>query len=375
MTGKDWTTAQLLEHAHSNGYPDLTGRRIEDWRARSLLPRPRRTGQNGVSPVWVSPPEAAAQLLDLCELHQRTRNTEQLRVLLWLRGHPQPADAIREAVVTALDDAKRTIDAELMKVAHKEGLSGDLGEVRRQAMPQLANWVASRRGTHAMPPRVRSGRTHRADGVAALLHTMYFGEVPPSEVGSAEAVERTLGLLPRGRIDTVKSTGPDGVTRRTGPWHDGVPTPLDVHARIASLPALRQAAQNVTDDDLRLARTITAPLVNGLAEIAKASSALHNWDQALGFGIVATIKFEGHEGPLLALVISLLQNDERRNLLLIHEATQIAVRQLSVLRAVLSRGARLSQSVDGITRQRINRLTQLLSPRSESPRSQPKAHQ
>jgi len=370
----DWlTTTELLVAAHERGFTDLTARRIETWRHDGLLPRPQRVAQNGVRPVWLSPPETAPQLLTLCELHQRTQNTGNLRVLLWLRGHSQPPAAIRSALVAVIDDLHRTVETELAKTARHEHLTGDPSDVQRHAMTHLAGRVAARRGGNATPPRVRSAQQHRTHGVAALLHTMFFGEAPPPSLGTANNVEWTLGLLPRGRIDTVTTHGPSGKRVVADPWHDGSPTRLDVLADIASLPTLRRAAEQVNDADLELARTITAPLISGLAHLAQAATALRNYDQALGLGIVATIKFEGHEAPLLALVASLLQSDSRRNLLLIHEAIQFAAGQLSTLRTILIGGARIRQGVDHATRQQLARLTQLLNPRTDSPRSQPEA--
>jgi len=369
------TTPELLVAGHEWGFTDLTARRIETWRHQGLLPRPQRVAQNGLRPVWLSPPETAPQLATLCELHQHTRDTETLRVLLWLRGYPQPPAAIRSALVAAIDNTHRSIATELAKTIRRAQLTGDPADVQRQAMTHFAARVAARRGAHASPPRVRSAQTHRSQGVAALLHTLYFGEAPPPSLGTANNVERTLGLLPRGRIDTVTTDGPAGKRIVAEPWHDGTPTPLAVIANTASLPALRRAAEQVSDADLELARTITAPLISGLAHVAHGAATLRNYDQALGLGIVATIKFEGHEAPLLALIASLLQSDSRRNLLLIHGATQIAVGQLSALRTVLIRGVRLQQGVDQATRRQLARLTQLLSPRTDSPPSQPEAHQ
>ena len=360
-----WTTPELLVAAHEQGFTDLTARRIETWRHQGLLPRPQRVAQNGVRPVWLSPPETAPQLHTLCELHQQTQNTGNLRLLLWLRSYSQPPAAIRSALVAAIDDAHRTIETELAKTTRREQLTGDPTDVQRQAMTHLAARVAARRGANATPPRVRSAQPHRSQGIAALLHTMFFGEVPPPSHGTANNVERTLGLLPRGRIDTVTTDGPGGKRVVADPWHDGTPTPLDVLADVASLPALRRAAEQVSDADLELARTITAPLISGLGHVAQVATALRNYDQALGLGLVATIKFEGHEAPLLALVASLLQSEHRNKLLALSTATQIAMDQAAALIAVIRsvrQGVRLRGRVDRQVLAQLERVAKAIRP-------------
>ena len=184
--------------------------------------------------------------------------------------------------------------------------------MRRQALTLLGEQAAGQRGVNTVLPRLPSARGHRSRAFSALFCLFVEGEAPPAEIGSGEDVERALGILPRARHDRA-----DGV----GPWHDGA-TPLDYMAQVASLPALRAAAQVASEDDLRYARRAIGPLTRGLAFVSRLAAGLYH-DKFAGFTLLRQLRPGAYTEPtLVALIVSLRHSPSAENLDSLVEAVE-----------------------------------------------------
>ncbi len=352
-SGEGFSSAELLRLAHDRGYHEVTGRQLETWRHQRLLPRPARAGQAGLRPLWLSPPGTERQLLRLCELRSQTRDASLLRITLWLEGFEQDLPDVRAALHTVLTDAQRAIDRQLEVIVRQRRLDGDPGVVRLQALALLAEQVAAARGRNPIVPRLASARGHRRPGLHALLHVMIYGEAPPLGVGSAENVDRVLGLAPRARHDRVN---------KVGPWMTS-PTDLDHLGRVASLPALHTAVGVASDEDLLYARRAVAPLTNGLALVSRMLRALYH-NQFAGFSRLRHRQATSAAAFVVALVLSLRNSDLSSNLTALVDAVEEAQQQFrfAVERLRATPATALQQRLAGMApgaRQQLKRLIAL----------------
>lgn len=329
------TTADLLDGAHREGFTDLTRRRIESWRNQKLLPHPTRVAQDGLRPVWLSRPETLDQLITLCHLrdeakrHRRTMNDTVLRIRLWLAGADTDLDQVRADLHAVVDDSERTIEVELDKVAAREQLTGTPAEVRREALKLAAEEVAGQRGEIALPPRSRSRseRPYRGHALHALLHLFWTGQAPDPTMATGEQVERGLGLLPRGRLDSLDTRvgWPD---KPVDPWHDGTPIDLSLIASVVSLPALRQAIDHAADEDLLYARKATPILTRYLPAVVRGAAALSGLEEFLGLAALRRLPLADVDAGLAVVVLALRCSQLRNDLDMVVQAIDRAYRQL-----------------------------------------------
>ena len=301
-----WSSEQLLDHAHANGYPAVTERQLETWRHQQLLPRPQRVRQAGRTPIWLSRPDTGAQLLRLCQLRRQRAISDphRLRLLLWLSGIELPAALVQASLQAVLAQLAADLDKGITATARQHGLHGAPEQVRRRALTLLGEQAAGQRGVNTVLPRLPSARGHRNRAFSALFCLFVEGEAPPAEIGTGADVDRLLGLLPRGRHDPV------GDIRG---WCDSH-LDLDYIAQVASLPALRAAAETATEEDLRYARRAAAPLTRGLAFLSSLAAGFYR-DKYAGLTLL------GHTGQgvytepcLVALVVSLRHTPAADNL-------------------------------------------------------------
>jgi hypothetical protein len=303
------------------------------------MPHPQRRGQAGLRPVWLSPPKSETQLLAILELHRHTRSPAALRVLLWLAGYDVDPAVVRRSLTEVVERAHRDalravarVGAAAPEAASDDGLAAALAEASKR--------FAAIRGGQLLP-RLPSARGHRQPAIRAILHVFLLGTPPENTLGSGLDVERALGTMPRAVHDRL-TAATIGVDPGEGlPWHDGMPLDLGKLAEVASLPALARAAGQATDADLEKARQVTRPLLQGLRTFAAVTGRLESGN-FLGLALWRSKSRDPNhleELLTLALLLSMLQSDLRRNL----ELLAIAVHRFMQSVQDLDRVLRLPQ--------------------------------
>ena len=186
-------SAALIELAGSHGFR-LTSRMLETFRANGLLPRTERLQNRGRKPTWVYPEGSDQQLLTLLQWRDRTTDSDVLRVLLWLAGHPIDVHTVRDTILRQLQQVQAIVEGELELRAVASGLDADTPEGRHAAITRLAEEAAGRKGKNTVLPR-RKGVTlaERTDAMAMLLTAMLGDDLPDSDE-QARVLERALGL-------------------------------------------------------------------------------------------------------------------------------------------------------------------------------------
>lgn len=306
------TSRQLLDLAHEQGFSEVDERRLETWRGRGLLPRPQRRGQDGLRPIWQSPPEAAEHLLALSRFARRTQRTDELQVLLYLSGTTHDAEIAGRALSACLANIERMLSAALDKQAQRDKLTGSRDEVRAGAIGSLAQQLAGLRKDRSVLAHLRSAQRFRIPALQSLLYLFVTGHEPPSATADDDALERGLGVLPRGRLDTFGSQG-RAQAAVAGPWHDGRPANLALMARVMSLPALQTAADQATPEQLNAARDALGVLLPGLRLFARITGT-DNADAAFGLAGFRRITRTTHlEVLLLAWTLSVRNSELRSN--------------------------------------------------------------
>ncbi|MFB8290671.1 hypothetical protein [Kitasatospora purpeofusca] len=243
----------LLRAAAEAGYV-VSERLLETLRSQGLVPRPRRTANNGVRPVWSYPAGTDGQLVAVMAYRARTKDPATLRALLWLDGHAIDTATGREALAAVLDQTCRELENALTAEAERLGKAGPGS--RDRALESLAGQLSGRRGSHALPRRVRVKAADRADAVVRLLRAFAFGEQQGVSEDDALMAERVLGISP-GRRDRVADAGP---------WLTGPAAELfEFGADVTSLPAIAGSVAAAGDDELERARVLAQTLAAGLA--------------------------------------------------------------------------------------------------------------
>lgn len=319
-----WLTSNdLLQYATGRGF-ELSRRQLETLRSQGLINRPERRAQAGRHPVWASPPGTDDQLVKLLRLRRRTADPDVLRVLSWLDGADQKADAVRHSLLRIIDNGRTLIDKEVAVFAKRASVVGEPAEVRREGLLQLAAQVANARSKTPLV-RLRSADGYRVRGVQAILYTVVTGEAPDSSIGTGEDVERALGVLPRATHDQVNAKTFGVHTTSANPWHDGQPLDLSNLARICSLPALRAAVERCSSDDLQYARQAVMPLLTAFRWIADITGSLHGDFNFMGLELFRSRSrrlAEVEYALSVALMVSLMQSDLRDNLRQLVDAAQ-----------------------------------------------------
>jgi hypothetical protein len=262
-------SATLIAAAAAAGYR-VSARLLEVLRAQELLPRPRRVGQHGRSPLWVSPEGTDRQLISLLGWRTVTKNPDVLRVLLWLDGFAIPPGAVRDAIVTNM----RSVLNELERALATMG-DADAPADRDEQIHLLAAAAASKRGPRAVPRRSRVTAAERTRSMELLLRMVGLGEAVVVSTDEAAAVERVLGIGPAGRNDRVGDAGP---------WLAGPPEALFTAVDVIALPKALQAVLDATDEELELARGIVVALVRYLPLAARMLATLVDKDNHAGLG-------------------------------------------------------------------------------------------
>lgn len=293
-------SAALIAAAAAAGYR-VSARLLEVLRAQELLPRPRRVGHHGRSPLWVSPEGTDRQLISLLGWRTVTKNPDVLRVLLWLDGFAIPPGSVRDAVVTNL----RTVLNELERALATVG-GADASADRDEQIHRLAAAAASKRGPRAVPRRSRVTAIERTRSIELLLRMLGLGEAVNVSTDEAATVERVLGIGPAGRTDRVGDAGP---------WLTGPPEALFAAVDVIALPKALQAVLDATGEELELARGIVVALVRYLPLAARMLATLVDDDNPVGLGNAQHLDREP-ETPMLMLpvVLSMLRAGWQTNL-------------------------------------------------------------
>jgi hypothetical protein len=219
-------------------------RRIEDYRARGLLPRPVRVGQEGRRTIWAHPVGTDRQLVALLRWRRKTRNNlEAVRVALWAEGFPIPLEDARQALLSVLSAFEIALSNELARFSPEGVDPGQLlddSEALRSATEGWADELARMRGRFPIP-RDLSARMTLAERQRAMAYWLAFtvGLTPSSE--DAELLERLFGLT-RGARASLAGILPDP--------EETFPAWMARHPR-----ALRAAVETASDATLRFVQS------------------------------------------------------------------------------------------------------------------------
>jgi hypothetical protein len=269
----------LHDAAARAGVP-VSERMLESFRYEGLMPRPRRAGQRGRSPVWVYPPGADAQLVRLQRWRARTKDTGVLKVFLWLDGFPVPAADVRAALLGYLGKMSSFIEQAVSSRAEELGLDLADPDGRSAAVEELARVMAAKHGSTPIPRRARTSAADRSHALALLVRTIGLGEPVKGTPAEGEAVERVLGIGPNGR-----RYSPDGA----GPWLTGPAEEIFGTAGIVGIPGMLKTLEDVPDDILAQARQSVNALFRLLPLAARMMDVLAGQDNAGGLAAMEQI--------------------------------------------------------------------------------------
>jgi hypothetical protein len=265
----------MLQRLASDAGHEITDRMLETFRAQGLLPRPRRAGQSGRAPDWRYPAGTEQQLLALLEWRRQTKQPDLLTVLLWLDGFEIGAAAVRAALTRQLRKMIRAFEQEISQQAVRLGLDPDDRESRRQAIDKLAQTMAAKRGTSALPRRGRMRAGERSSALGMIIRLFGLGESIEATPADAAVVERALGVAPNGRRHRIFDADP---------WLTGPAEDLFAASSITGLPALLQAVETSTDAGIAAARQTIIGLVYHLPLMIRMIGVMFGDENYMGLG-------------------------------------------------------------------------------------------
>jgi hypothetical protein len=257
-------SAALLRAAARAG-EQVSERLLETFRAQGLIPRPRRVGNRGRTPLWRYPLGTERQLVAMLRWRQHAKDPDLLKVLLWLDGFPVPDAAVREALLCGLHAMTGIIEREIDQRAQRLGLEPADGSARGRAISELAHTAAGKRGNAPVPRHRRVRASDRAHAVSLMFRLFGLGEKIETTAQDAELVERVLGLAPNGRRRTI-----DG----TGPWLTGPAEDLFTAAEITAIPNLATAVTDASGAELATARQMVSTLFRHLPLMVRMTGAM-----------------------------------------------------------------------------------------------------
>lgn len=303
----------LLEAAAQAGTA-VSERMLENFRYKGLMPRPRRVGQRGRTPVWAYPAGAEAQLVRLLWWRGRTKDTGVLKVLLWLDGFAIPTGDVRTALLSYLRHMNDSIEQVISTRAEELGLDPADPAGRTAAVEELARTMAAKRGAVSIPRTSRLSAADRSRALALLVRTIGLGERVDGTPAEGDAVERVLGIAPNGR-----RYSPDGV----GPWLTGPTEEIFGAAAVVGLPNMLKTLDDVTDDALGRARQTVNALFRLLPLAARMMDVLAGQDNVSGLaGMEKLAENPDNAMWLLAAVTAMLAAGWSENLATVTDALQ-----------------------------------------------------
>jgi hypothetical protein len=277
----------LLRAAKSAGFNAMTERRLEDFRRDGLMPRPVRVGNDGRRPVWIYPPGSDHQLVRLLRRREHTRDTDVLRVVLWIEGFPLALEAVRASASAVMDGLSRELDRLIRTEASRQGL--DPADDQDAVVGAVAATMAAKRGRNALPRPIRVSAGERETAVAHLLQIFALGTQPDMTEFEAETIEKVLGVSP-GRRRRVEDAGP---------WLTGPASTLAGAADFVSLPRMAEALAGATDAEWEEARSSAAAFFLQLPVFARAVVAMTGKENLAGLGGYAVLDGD----PLMAVLL------------------------------------------------------------------------
>lgn len=289
--------AQLLDLAAETD-PSVTERTMEFWRHQGLLPRPHRSGQNGKTPLWTYPPEAANQLRALLRLRHQTKDPNVLRAALWYDGHSIDDARVRSSIIAYLSQMRDSCEKELAK---RSSMADD-PEARWQAIRAVAELMAKKRGK-GFPRFSRQALSERTDAIALTLGLVLGDEQAMQHLeANAPAVERLIG------VERGRRFRPGGA----GPWLDGpAEEGLESFAQMGSLPRLIAVVDAATDEQLEVARDLGRTLLGGVSAFSRIADTMVGRDNASGMGGMRMLDGDAHAALFIVpLVLSMLSSSE-----------------------------------------------------------------
>lgn len=306
--------SQALFKAAARAGTPVSERMLESFRYEGLIPRPRRAGQRGQTPIWAYPPGADAQLVRLLWWRGRTKDTGVLKVLLWLDGFPIPAEDVRTALLSYLRQMNDTVEHAISSHAQKLGLDPADPAGRTAAVEELARTMAAKRGATPIPRRTRISAADRSHALALLVRTIGLGEQVEGTGAEGDAAERLLGIAPNGR-----RYSPDG----TGPWLAGPAEEIFGSGDVVGIPNMLKALVDVPDDALGHARQTVNALFRILPLAARMMDALADQDNASGLAAMEQVA-ENPENVMwvLAAATSMLVAGWSENLTAVADSLQ-----------------------------------------------------
>jgi hypothetical protein len=198
--GADIAAWEFVELAAQLG---VGRRRLEEWRARGLIPRPTLAGYEGKRPRWVYPADSAKQLRAVVRLRQNTRDLDAIRVMLWVQGFSIPVDAVRSSLLVVLRRFEEAMVRDVARFAPADIGPERLREnpvVLQRALEAYADDAARQRSRFPIKRHVRMSLAERQRGILYIL-APFFDQ--PREEQDAILAERVYGIS-RGRSGTAQ---------------------------------------------------------------------------------------------------------------------------------------------------------------------------
>jgi hypothetical protein len=286
--------SRALQRAAAAADLAIGDRLMETLRTQGLIPRPARSGHRGRAPLWVYPPGTDRQLVTLLHWRQYTKDSDVLRILLWLDGFAIPATDVRAALIRWAETVTCALDRAIRTYAQRHGLDPDSPAARDNALEEFARIAAAKRKPSLVPRHNRVPAADRAHAVALMIRTFGFGE-PAEGVTEQQAltVERVLGIAP-GRKHRIEGQGP---------WLTGPASALFEAADIVALPRLLDAARSATDTDIQAARQTVVAVFRFLPLMVRFLDAAVGDSNYIGMAGLQNIDQHPEHVPYLLLVI------------------------------------------------------------------------
>jgi hypothetical protein len=255
--------------------------------------------------MWTYPPGTEAQLVALLRWREQTKNSDVLRVMLWLEGFAIPSEDIRAALIRRLRWLLEGTERELRAHARRCGLDPDTEAGRREAVESMASVLARKRGPAAVPRRGRVSSADRARGLTLLMSTFGFG-VPGTGEQDAQKVERVLGIAPNGRRTRVSGEEP---------WLTGPAEALFGAAEVTSFPHLLEVVEDATDAELAAVQPLAAVFFLKLPFFLRLVDVFTGKNNSLGMAGLSQLNQDPELGVLVAaMFISMMRAGWDENL-------------------------------------------------------------
>lgn len=142
------TQSGLVRRLHRLGCPDVTERRIKDWRDKGLLPQFDRPGvglgkgRGKTESTWTNGRSTVERALWVHRLLAIYRNSDTLHLPLWILGFPVESEQVRLALLEPLEDIAETVQTEAIeKLEIREPLERKDGMIEDYIEDLAEGWV------------------------------------------------------------------------------------------------------------------------------------------------------------------------------------------------------------------------------------------